>query len=208
MTRLRPKAMPHAKSLWAGLVLVSGQALTAVNDAVSIAIRHRTCRNLPLYDLERSETAFRIADMSADGYSRMRGSKNPRSVEMPLRPLITTLNVRPLVGRTVRRRVYREPRTGVLHNVGRSCGLRSARRSCRSSRRRFGSPTGLPPRTLQPAILLRVSPAPRRRPAHHLRRPPSRRRPTLEHPERSRVRQMRPTRHQGFDRGRSCCRCR
>src|SRR6478752_3184989 len=28
--------------LWAGLVLLSGQALTAVNDAVSIAIHHRT----------------------------------------------------------------------------------------------------------------------------------------------------------------------
>ncbi len=56
--------------MWAGLVLVSRQALTAVNDAVSIAIHHRTCRNLSLYDLERSETALRMADMSADGYSK------------------------------------------------------------------------------------------------------------------------------------------
>jgi len=51
-------------------VLVSGRALTAGNDAVSIAIHPRTCRNLPLYDLERRKTALRMADMSADGYSK------------------------------------------------------------------------------------------------------------------------------------------
>jgi hypothetical protein len=38
--------------------------------SVSIAIHHRTCRNLPLNGLDRIATACRMAELSADGHSK------------------------------------------------------------------------------------------------------------------------------------------
>lgn len=60
---------PPPVQVWPGLVLLSGQAVTEVKDAVFIALHHRKRRNLPLNDLERIATAFRMADMSAAGRS-------------------------------------------------------------------------------------------------------------------------------------------